>query len=70
MQLGVPVRVFDTATVDDLGVVRVPVPVEPGDALAVEGYASPLEVVEVVETSPGAAVAALVKVRPARRHLA
>ena len=63
-QLGVPVRVFDAATVDDLGIAHVPCPVELGDQLAVEGLAGPLEVVDVIETSAGAAVAALVMVRP------
>jgi len=70
MQPGVPVRVFDAATVDDLGVAHVPFPVELGDELAVEGHSGPLEVIDLVETSAGAALAALVMVRPAVPHSA
>jgi hypothetical protein len=65
MQPGVPVRVFDAATADDLGVAHVPLPVEPGDELTIAGQLCPLEVVALVETPADAKLAALVKVRPA-----
>jgi hypothetical protein len=68
MQLGVPVRVFDAATTDDLGIVHVPPPVEVGDRLSVEDHPLPLEVVDVISTPVGAKVAALVKVRPTASH--
>jgi hypothetical protein len=63
----VSVRVYDT-TGDDLGVALVPMPVEPGDELALADYGLPFEIVAVVPAPVGAKVAALVKVRPAVLH--
>jgi hypothetical protein len=53
-------------TADDLGVALVAWPVELGDEIAVDGHPWQLEVVDVVWASPGARVAAIVKVRAAR----
>src|SRR5262245_25619722 len=65
MNIGVPVRVFDAATGEDLGIAHVPLPVERGDELAVEGHPVPLEVVALVKMRAGAKIAAMVKVRHA-----
>ena len=65
MNIGVPVRVYDAATGEDLGIAHVPLPLELGDELALEGNPRPLEVVALVEMRRGAKVAALVKVRDA-----
>jgi hypothetical protein len=67
IQLGVPVKLFDAATVEELGVVHAPLPVEVGDTLALDDHPWPLEVVDVIPTRGGARVAALVMVRPAFR---
>jgi len=69
VRVGVPVRVHDAITADDLGVVHVPFPVELGDELAVEGDPWPLVVVDLVETPVGAKVAAIVKVGRATLHV-
>jgi hypothetical protein len=66
MQPGVPVRVFEAATADDLGIAHVPSPVELGDELALADHPWPFEVIDAVRTPVGASVAALVKVRPVR----
>ena len=63
-QIGAPVRVFDAATIDDLGIVFVPLLVEVGDSLAIEDHPMPYEVVDVIPTREGAQVAALVAARP------
>jgi hypothetical protein len=68
MQPGVPVRVFDSETTDDLGIVHMPLPIEVGDRLAIEDHPGPLEVVNVIATRAGAKVAALVEARPALSH--
>jgi hypothetical protein len=67
MDAWVTVRVHDS-TGDDLGVALVPMPVEPGDELALVDYVWPFEIVAVVPAPVGAKVAALVKVRPAVLH--
>jgi hypothetical protein len=43
-----PVRVFDEATMDDLGIVHMPLPVAIGDRLAVEDHPVLYEVVDVI----------------------
>ena len=69
MEFGGLVRVFDNTTDNDLGLAHVPLPVEPGDALAVRAHVWPFEVVEVVPTPAGSIVAAIVKVRMAVPHV-
>lgn len=57
--LGVPIVVRDAETLEDLGRVRVPGPVEPGDSLVLtDGRIA--TIVAVLETPPGASVAAAV----------
>jgi hypothetical protein len=68
MQPGVPVRVHDAATYDDLGIVHVPFPVEIGDELAIDGHQWPFVIVDLLETAAGSAVAAIVTVDRATLH--
>lgn len=65
MQPGVPVRVYEAATADDLGIAHVPLPVEIGDELMVEGRPLPFVIVDRVDTPVGAVVAAIVGVERA-----
>ena len=58
-------RVYDAATTDDLGIAHVPLPVEIGDALTVEGHPWPFVIVDLVDTPVGSAVAAIVGVEHA-----
>jgi hypothetical protein len=67
-QIGVPVRVFDAETADDLGIAHVPFPVELGDKLAVEAYSWPFEIVDAIPTRIGGRPGALVEVRHAALH--
>lgn len=65
MQPGVPVRVYDATTAHDLGIAHVPLPVEIGDELTVEGQLWPFVIVDLVDTPVDAAVAAIVGVERA-----
>jgi len=58
--LGVPCRIHDL-TGDDLGIVHLPPPVEPGDLVLLEHRE--LRVVDVVELDQTYPVAAIVKVQ-------
>jgi hypothetical protein len=60
---GIAVRVRDAQTFDDLGVVTVPGPIEPGDVIALE-EGPPLRVQSVLLCRPGAVIAAAVTVLP------
>jgi len=46
----------------------VPMPIEQGDEIAVDGHPWPLEVVNLVWTPPGSKIAAIVEVRAAVLH--
>jgi len=70
MDFGGLVRVFDFTTEDDLGLAHVPLPIEPGDELALAEHVWPFEVLEVVPMIAGSWVAAIVRVRPAVPHVA
>ena len=63
----VAVRVQDL-TGDDLPMALVPMPIEQGDEIAVDGHPWPLEVVNLVWTPPGSKIAAIVEVRAAVLH--
>jgi hypothetical protein len=67
MDAWVTVRMHDT-TGHDLGVALVPMPIQPGDELALADYVWPFEITAVVPAPVRAKVAALVKVRPAVLH--
>jgi hypothetical protein len=54
---------------DDLGLARLPCPVQPGDLVALE-HGSPLQIVALVALEPGGSVDLLAEVEPARIVLA